>query len=546
MFDGKNLERETANNNVAVITKDGDDKFIELLRQQNILSPAESAVASDNKNNGILSEKFPEHATSRGLTSRIDLANSGDRETDNIFLEMGEIPKTVIVHVPDEDSFSSIKGDHYAYQYMFIDWFRLPFKDRPKVIMYTDRFKPPLYIKHSYQGFMFCSTPDELRNVMKLTDQMQKNLEEEIYNPSKLELGQKEAYNNSDLREWENKTADTYQSLKHLFNRINYRNNLHDDYYRNRYSSLFEKDQRGKLKWKVGADSEVTPMRQIRTILDLGGGEGREDIPLVLEGFKVLNLDLSSTQLDKTYNRVHEELEGLKGNLHNNELSYNALSQLQMEGVVGPISFSTEREVNDNYLRVEGSFFDLQYELNKALVEWNDRFPETDPYDFFNTTRYKEEAFSDPRDMFADVGFDMAMFNWHTFCETGSPENQKNVLEQILNVIWPGGELVLEIPDRKFEPYASALKAYHEEHPDEPYGTIRDKKPDDFDMDNPDRYYPPRYFPDINELVLLLKSVGFEIGEDDIQTYLIESTDLDGKRTMTLKEHFITARKSKT
>lgn len=207
----------------------------------------------------------------------------------------------------------------------------------------------------------------------------------------------------------------------------------------------------------------------------------------------------------------------------------------------------SDADTADHYLPVEGSFFNLQYALNQALIEWHDRYPDIDPYAFFNESPFNEYAFSDERDMFADVGFDAAMFNWHTFCEIGSPENQKNVLEQILNILDRGGELILEIPDRKIEPYASALRAYHTAHPAEQYGTIRDPKPADFQGLEGEDMYPPRYFPDINELILLLKSVGFEVDPaKDVQTYLITGNDQStGQETLTLKEHFITARKSK-
>lgn len=157
-------------------------------------------------------------------------------------------------------------------------------------------------------------------------------------------------------------------------------------------------------------------------------------------------------------------------------------------------------------------------------------------YDFFQQSRWWKPRFTEKENVFMAMGFDAAMFNWHTFCEVGSKDKQKMVLEQVLNVLQRGGELIIEIPDRQMEPYASALKKYHREHPEEPYGTIRDPKPNFFKGLKGKDEYPPRYFSDINELILLLKSVGYEIDpKADVQTYMIG----------TFKEYFITARKSK-
>ena len=502
MFDGRGLEKELHDSSgTVVMVKEGEDGFVERLQSEGVL-PKDEVVAV---------EYFPRDRTSDGLLHRIALANEEDRETDNIFLKMGKIPKTVIIHVPSQDSFTAVKGDHYAYQIMFVDWFRLPVEDRPQMIMFTDGFEPRIFYKGNYPGFLFCKTPDELRNLLTLSEQLAQNKQEEIYETDKLEKGQKEAYDNSRLREWEGKTADTYQSLKHIVERI--------------------RGRRGRML----------------NVLDLGTGEGRIAGMLARMGLNVMGLDISQTQLERSRTRIVEEGQGLRGEKETPGLSYHALRQLQEEGLVSSIELSDE-EIEKRFLTVQGSFFELDYVLSQALIDWHQNFPDVNIYDFFDLSPYlTEDPFSERRDMFGSVGFDMAMFNWHTFCEIGSLENQKNVLTRILNVLEPGGELVIEIPDRKFEPYASALRAYHEAHPDEPYGTIRDPKPDDFQGLEGEDLYPPRYFPDINELLLLLKSVGFEVDMEggDVQSYLIEDTSAtSGKRSLTLKEYFITVRKS--
>jgi len=239
-------------------------------------------------------------------------------------------------------------------------------------------------------------------------------------------------------------------------------------------------------------------------------------------GINVLGVDLSAKQLGRARERIKEEGRVLRGEEKRQGSSGEALLKIKGEKPNLNIDFSDKR-TRQRFLTTEGSFFNVKKIVEDTLTNWKKKFPNINREKFFNDDEEK---------------FDMAMFNWHTFCEVGSLENQKDVLEQILSVLTPGGELILEIPDRLFQPYASALQAYHEANPDEPYGTIRDRKPDNFDPGNPDRYYPPRYFPDINELVLLLRSIGFEIDtKEDIQTYIVGE--------MTLKEHFITCRKPK-
>lgn len=501
--------------------------FIEDLKKQEL---------TDKK---IISRDLP-YFSQKALSLRIEFANSYNVEEDNLLInEDGKIPNKVVVHATKE-------GLRHGcdYQCLWIDWFRLPQGDRPQVVLYTDKFDISLSDKHQFQGFLFCDSFSEMKKIFTLTDQLLENRKIEIYKPENLVVDQKDAYDNSDLREWENKTADTYQSLKFILQRFKTRNEDYSQVKKKRYTKLFAKDENtGKINWYDGGETEATPKKPIKTILDLGTGEGRIAGMLARCGYNVMGLDISQEQLDRSRTRVIEEGQGLRGEINNSKLSYNALDKLKKEGLVSSIDLS-DRETLNRYLPVQGNFFELDFVLNQALIDWSTRYPEIDPYDFFGTDRYNEYAFSDEWNMFAYVGFDAVMFNWHTFCEIGSPGNEKNVLEQVLNVMWPGGELMIEIPDRMGEPYASSLKEYYSEHPDEPYGTIRDPKPEDFKGLDGKELYPPRYFPDINELVLLLKSIGYEIDlEEDVKSYII--ADKENKETNAFREYFVTARKSK-
>jgi SAM-dependent methyltransferase len=519
--------------------------------------------------------------SNRRLREKIELAKKGDNETDNMFLAMEELPETVVIYTADTDFFDNVKGYGVAMQNVLLDYYRLPYEKRPNIVVYTHGFEPALEFKHDYQGFLFCSSQNELNNVLSLVNTSKKTLRDEIYNPESLVSGQREAYDNSDLREWENRTADTYQSLKHIFEIISERNVLSafarmryfsydfgpqdiDEILKEQHTPKYkllmdavrqhrrfrgQNDPESPLTWHEAFDfaSRSQGMNthdfKVLTALDLGTGEGRNAGMIARIGVNVLGLDISPEQLKRLQKRVVEEGEGLRGEVDRPGLSYPALLKLSDEGLLPGVPIVDDQEAAKKLQTVEGNFFELQNTLNKELVAWEAKHQGVDLFEFFGETPDSPYVFSNERNMFSDVGFDMAMFNWHTFCEVGTPENQRMVLEQILNVMDRGGMLILEIPDRKIEPYASALRQYHQEHPDEPYGTIRDKKPDDFEGLEGEDMYPPRYFPDINELVLLLKSVGYEVSMDDVKTYLVQEEGADGKGKMTLKEHFIVAKK---
>lgn len=543
MYDGGDLTTEKENRaNTTWIIKSKDSEFVNNLQREFII-PSNTKLLNvniesedlENINNETLVTDLPFGNRLKTL-ERVNMANNGDRETDNIFLKTGKIPDTVIINIPSKDFLSLVGGEGYALQCMFIDWFRLPYKNRPVVIMYTNGFTSPLHTKFDYQGFLFCDTPDELRNTLKIARRFKQNQDSEIYNPSKLEKGQKDAYDNSDLREWENQTADTFQSLEHIIKRFQFRNFLINGLNPQTTGDREEFSERKK---------SIIPEKPIKTILDLGTGEGRIAGILARLGYNVMGLDISSEQLAKSRERIHEEGEGLRGEKDYPGLSYHALRKLEKVDLMSNLDINlSDEETRNHYLTVQGSFFELQSVLNDTLIEWNNRYTSTDRYSFFGTSPSNMHAFSEEINMFSNVGFDVAMFNWHTFCEIGSPENQKKVLEQVLNVLSPGGELILEIPDRTIEPYASALREYHTNYPEEPYGTIRDRIPNDFQGLEGETLYPPRYFPDINEIVILLKSLGFDIDERDVLTYpVIGKDEKSGQKTLVLKENFITARK---
>lgn len=470
---------------------------------------------------------FQVKALPRVSASQIRAAiRNNDNKSNQILGVMEEIPDILIIPIPTQDSFTK---NHYLYQQFFVDyWANIPPEERPVIIMYTMGFEPQLYRKHDYEGFVWAANRDELNNTLVQAQNLVllKN-KKEIFTPDSLSPLQQEQYDQSlDLIEWEHKTADTYQSLKNILARIIYRDGLVKGF------------SAGGIKGEQ-RNVHLAPQRKTRTILDCGTGDGRIAGMLARLNFNVLGIDISPEQLVRGKERLKEEGQGLRGEKENPSLSYIALKRLQDEKELDLSVIYDDEETRKNYVTVHGNFFELHRRLNEELIHWEERHPEIDLYEFFYKSGFDEYAFSDPRNMFADVGFDYALFSWHTLCEVGDPENQKDIFRQLLNVLNPGGEVIIEIPDRTREPYASLLRKYHEEHPDEPFGVLRDEYQG--------KEFSPRYFPGREELIILLKAVGFEINpDDDIQSYFITSKDPDtGKERTELKELFITARKSK-
>lgn len=433
MFEGDDLERDQSMLTGALIIVNEESGLLAQLRSNDLVGESikdsmNEVVAFGTGENASM--KLP-RPTRNGISDKVDLYNDHDHETDNVFYSFGEIPKVVVIDTPSMEAFM---GHDREYQELYIDWLRVPRNLRPIVIVYTPDLKPSLFWKSTFSGFMNCSTFDEMHDILALSQKLSKNRQQAIYNPRTLEEGQKDAYDNSDLREWESTTADTYKSLRYILQRISFRNGLLKENIKIKYQNIPRSDALTQV------DRGPIPQRKIKTIVDFGTGEGRIAGVLARLGYKVMGLDISNAQLNRSRARIREEGEGLRGVKEAPGLSYRAVQRLVTEGVINKQDLILDdNEVSNNFLTVEGSFFNLHFELNKALIEWEERYPGIDPYEFFNEHPWNEYAFSDHRDMFADVAFDMAFFNWNTFCEVGTPENQKSVLEQIFNVLELGG-----------------------------------------------------------------------------------------------------------
>ncbi len=235
-------------------------------------------------------------------------------------------------------------------------------------------------------------------------------------------------------------------------------------------------------------------------VLDLGVGEGRIAVPLAMKGVEVLGVDQVERELAKIDKRVKQEI-GKKGN------SWKHLEELISSGKVKESDFDFSLDnVRKRIKTKTGNFFDLNNVLDK------------------------------------DDKFDLVTFTWHTFCETGTIDNQRDVLVQVYNNLNPGGSVYIEIPDRTVGAYKFALYENSRRHPEEPIGVSRDST-----CLTPgvacvyDEQAPPRFFPGRTELTSLLESIGFV--DVEIDTYLITSHDKESNEYLEVKELVVTAKK---
>lgn len=463
------------------------------------------------------------------------------------FFHKGQIlPDVVIVELSQAHSF---QDNHEGLQQLFIDyWGNLKPNERPSIILYTNNFDPPLYEKSSYEGFLFASDLDQLRTVIPLAKEI-------VYTrrggnaieATVLASRQEAQYDNSfDLREWEHITADTYQSLDHILKAFAKRAEPKDEESHvgedtppdpNDVYALMQRERKKEIE---------RYMRQrkgkVRTVLDLGTGDGRIAGMLARLGFNVVGLDISQEQLNRGEQRLKEEGEGLRGEHERAGLSYHTLRKLDDESKLPARPLLDDQTTQRHYVTVKGDFDNMLSDINELLTNWDELHPGIDKYAFFNVEPWNEYAFQNPYNQFHDVAFDAAMFNWHTFCEISSADKQQEALRAAMDMLNPGGLLILELPDRGVDPYASLVKEYHDSHPESPYGTRQDVYKNG---EGEAEEFTPRYFPGRSEIVARLQAAGFEINpEEDVQTYLITTDDKEtGKKRLNAKELFIVAHK---
>lgn len=519
LFDGRNIEAaQTMPYSLCVLTDKSTS--IDLLNKKHVFDkPAEDflELSFDPENPSVQKEVFTGNEI---VYLNADLVYYG------VFDSEKKLPDIVVLQVPRSDDGTMVNR--------FIEYFNeeIPRDKRPHVIAYFEGRPTTLLRKQqgAENGWLVAGNPDELRNVIAMTKNimLSRKLKPEFFDPVILSESQKILYNNSELRDWEELTADTYQSMKHLLRLVK--------------------------QWRSEEVSGFYKARKPR-ILDCGTGEGRLGGMFARLGWKVIGVDIAKEQLQKIPERVAEETAGLRAaqegipRENSRPLSYPALLKLieednvkisSKDGIIQDQILMDNEAILDNYRAVEADFATLLVDLSRYIK----KMPNNDKNKFFDINLFD---YSYPSgDPLEDISFDFITFNWHTLCEAGSIDSIKDVLQQVWQVLDRGGYLVIEIPDRLVGPYAHSLLKYSKDNEDKPFGTIQDTTSTDPGVstvvDGQPKKNTPRYFPDRNELIILLKSIGFEV--ETPETYLITNEDPDtGKPVLQAKELFIKARR---
>ncbi len=370
---------------------------------------------------------------------------------------------------------------------------KLKYMDRqgnaPTIIFLTDKPVDPIE-RNNFPAFHFCESTQFLPTALYTARQVAyaKENREAYMEPEALSVAQRELYEDAveDLREWENKTANTEETLRHFLR--------------------FQQEKIDEL------DSKSPPfLKRKRSwkMLDIGTGSGRISSKLAMLGNEVYGMDISQNQLDSITaqgGRVDTDIQEAQGN-------QSVLNKLAEEGIVDKNKIVTDKEAVTNNLKLFlGNFATLYPDVAKAIGR-------TEP-----------------------IGeYQAVTLNWHVFCEAGDVLGQKLLLEQIYLVLQNGGYVYIEIPDRGFSKYKDSLDAYHALHSKEPFGTIRDITSQEEGVPNEvTEQGTPRFFPDKDALFALMREVGFTELEAD--TYVVAS-DSQGKKSFELKELILTAKK---
>lgn len=444
-------------------------------------------------------------------------------------------PDIIILDLPEPQHLDDYQE---AYHRLLDDSLALSPDEQPTVIVNSNGFPISLRFKTAYPGWLFATDTTHTQDLVAVSKKLLALHDKpDDYRPDVLEEHHHQEYDDAveSLDAWVPETTNTYAELKIILGRIQERNAL----LRAKYSSLFEMGRYGQESFSQAERNSSMPARRTQAVLEIGCGPGRMLIALAQAGLdlNLVGVDISQNLLDEVPKRVVKESQGAQEETADSSLSVTSLKKLHTEGLIPP-PLTDPEEIAKHIVTVQGSFYNLENVSETMLREWQERFPDKDLRTFMNDDT--GEPFN-PAWMHADVGYDYAVMFWNTYCGIGDIANQKEFLEQLLHVLYPGGEFANVFTDRTCEPYAQRLKEYHTSHPNEPYGTLRDTYTDET---GERKEYSPRFFPSKEEYIALLKSVGFEINaESDIQTFFVEGNTPEAEKK--IKQYVITARKPK-
>lgn len=305
----------------------------------------------------------------------------------------------------------------------------------------------------------------------------------EFLAPEVISRGLEKLYNNPDfnLRDYEGATTNSASSIEYLIREFS------------------------DFGLRTTADN---PDRLL--VYDVGAGEGRISIPIALLGHRVVGIDIS----EKMVGQVDDRISSVVTSIGKDQIdSKDPLATATEEAFTHMgIELSPENvdSVSENVSIHVGNFFD--FGRDRFIEKFGERSP------------------------------DVAIIMWHTLGFAGDRSGQIKVLEQIFDNLRPGGEIIIEMPDRNFGGYARAIRRFHQEHPEQPFGAIIDapSKQASTPTEENENISSARYFPSDIEIISALEEAGFSFRKVD--SFFVTRTSEAGQALL-IKENLYVASK---
>ena len=247
-----------------------------------------------------------------------------------------------------------------------------------------------------------------------------------------------------------------------------------------------------------------------RYILEAGVGEGRIAIPLVLLGFNVIGIDAATTRLDSAVKRLQEATTALTKRAIPDDSLVDEVLRVAPELEIDTEQLLQSNEVEQALTRFHPIEMGIQ-ELDKRSLHAMANQPE------------------------------MIILAWNTLNFIGGPDQMLRTLNHLYNTLPKGGVLYIEVPNPKDEPYASMLAEYYYKHPSNPPGFFRAKAQhhgNQLYKEDDDGFGALRYYPNADELSMLLQLAGFSVEKIARERIIPKSKEL---QTNTISELFIIA-----
>ncbi|MEI6498581.1 MAG: methyltransferase domain-containing protein [bacterium] len=242
-------------------------------------------------------------------------------------------------------------------------------------------------------------------------------------------------------------------------------------------------------------------------IFSLGAGYGGDAYIWAALGHKVNGIDQSQRMVDDSVPMSRKFVDAYKNDI--NDYSVNAVK----EAILMTDNVTNEEiidQIPENIDIKMGNFFDY------GPKEYQDNFGERQP--------------------------DIVTIMWHTLGFAGDLEGIKKVLKNAYDILRPGGRIFIEMPDRNFGGYARAIRDFHNDHQDLPFGVIKDapSKNADTPTEQNESLATWRYFPKNSEIEWALGNVGFDFVS--VESYFVKA-EASPTAKLLIKENLFVAEK---